>query len=190
MHLDDQRVRAAMRAVRREDFLPEPQHPYAGEDRPLPIGDGQTCSQPTTVRHLLSLLEVAEGHRVLDVGSGSGWSTALLASLVGPTGAVHGVELVDELVERSRSSLAAYAMPWATVELAQSGSLGRPEHAPYDRILVSAEADALPQALVDQLAEDGRMVAPVAGRLSVVQRSRGEPAQVQRVGHYRFVPLR
>lgn len=190
MHLDDERVRAVMQTVRREDFLPERQHPFALDDRALPIGFGQTCSQPTTVRHLLSLLEPALGHRVLDVGSGSGWSTALLAALVGPTGAVHGVELVEELVARSRASLAGYSFPWATVEPADPNALGLAEHAPYDRILVSAESDVVPQALVEQLTEDGRMVVPVAGRLSVVQRRGREPVQVQRVGYYRFVPLR
>jgi protein-L-isoaspartate(D-aspartate) O-methyltransferase len=190
MPLDNPRVRDAMRVVRREDFLPEPQRGYAGDDRALPLGFGQTCSQPTTVRHLLSLLEPATGHRVLDVGSGSGWSTALLATLVGPTGAVYGVELVDDLVERSRFSLAAYPIPWATIESADPRSLGLAAHAPYDRILVSAESDQLPQPLVDQLTDDGRMVVPVAGRLSVVQRRGPEPLLVERVGYYRFVPLR
>lgn len=190
MELDDDRVRAVMRAVRREDFLPERQHPFAAEDHALPIGFGQTCSQPTTVRHLLSLLRVAPGHRVLDVGSGSGWTTALLATLVGPTGEVFGVDLVDELVTRSRTSLAAYDLPWATVDLADPDTLGLPNRAPYDRILVSAEAAELPLALVDQLTEDGRMVAPVAGRLSLVQRRGSEPPDVRRVGYYRFVPLR
>jgi protein-L-isoaspartate(D-aspartate) O-methyltransferase len=190
MHLDDPRVRAAMQAVRRTDFLPERQHPFADEDRALPLGFGQTCSQPTTVRHLLSLLELASGHRVLDVGSGSGWSTALLATLVGPTGVVHGVELIEDLVASARTSLAGYAVPWAMVELAIPGVLGKPAGAPYDRILVSAESPVLPLPLVDQLTDDGRMVVPVAGRLSVVQRRGTEPLQVERVGYYRFVPLR
>jgi protein-L-isoaspartate(D-aspartate) O-methyltransferase len=190
MQLDDPQVRAAMRSIRREDFLPERQVGFADDDRALPLGFGQTCSQPTTVRHLLSLLEVHPGHRVLDVGSGSGWSTALLATLVGPSGSVHGVELVHELVERSRLSLAGYPLPWATVEPAEAGTLGIPSRAPYDRILVSAEADDLPEPLVDQLTADGRMVVPVAGRLWVVQRRGTEPIHVERVGFYRFVPLR
>ncbi len=190
MRLDDERVRAAMRAVRRADFLPERQRPFTDDDRPLPIGFGQTCSQPTTVRHLLSLLEVAEGDRVLDVGSGSGWTTALLATLAGPAGAVLGVDLVDELVSRSRASLEAYELPWASVQRADPGALGRPDDAPYDRILVSAESAKLPQALVDQLAVGGRMVVPVSGRLSVVQRHGPDRTEVRQVGHYRFVPLR
>ena len=190
MQLDDPQVREVMRAVRRADFLPEPQLAFTDEDRALPIGHGQTCSQPTTVRHLLSLLEVDRGHRALDVGSGSGWSTALLAALVGPHGSVHAVELIEDLLDRSRSSLAPYAMPWATVDLAQPGVLGLPAHAPYDRILVSAEAEVLPETLVDQLTTTGRMVVPVAGRLCVVQRRGAQPAQVRRVGAYRFVPLR
>lgn len=190
VHLDDRRVREAMQAVPREGFLPERQHAFASDDQALPIGFGQTCSQPTTVRHLLSLLEPAEGHRVLDVGSGSGWSTALLATLVGPTGAVHGVELVDELVAMGRANLTAAELPWASIEPARPGVLGLPEHAPFDRILVSAEAAALPSELVDQLAGDGRMVAPVNGRLWVVQRRGADPPEIGQVGYYRFVPLR
>lgn len=190
MQLDDDRVRSAMRVVRRADFLPDRQRPFADEDRALTIGFGQTCSQPTTVRHLLSLLQVAAGHRVLDVGSGSGWTTALLATLVGPTGAVFGVDLVDALVARSRASLGTYEQPWASVQRADRDVLGLPGHAPYDRVLVSAEAAELPGSLVAQLTGDGRMVVPVAGRLSVVQRHGPNRTEVRQVGRYRFVPLR
>lgn len=181
---------AAFAAVRRADFLPAEQRGYADEDRALSIGHGQTNSQPTTVAHLLSLLDAREGHRVLDVGSGSGWTTALLGRLVGPSGSVHGVELVPELVEVSRANLAGYDLPWASVEQAAPDVLGLPDRAPFDRILVSAETGALPDELVRQLGEHGRMVIPVGGQLLVSWRDDDARLQQRRVGHYSFVPLR
>ena len=111
---------------------------------------------------MLRLLDVRPGHRVLDVGSGSGWSTALLAHLTGPTGEVAGVELEPALVAFGSANLAATGQPWASIRVAVPGVLGLPDDAPWDRILVSAEPRALPEALVDQLADDGVMVIPVA----------------------------
>lgn len=184
------RVRAAFDAVRREDFLPSGQRDNAGLDRALPIGFEQTNSQPRTVANMLTLLDVQPGHRVLDVGSGSGWTTALLGRLVGPQGAVLGVELVPELVEWSRENLRGYAMDWTAVRPAIPDRLGLPEEAPFDRILVSAEARELPRPLVDQLADGGVMVVPVSGRLAAVERRSADDIDVHEHGHYQFVPLR
>jgi protein-L-isoaspartate(D-aspartate) O-methyltransferase len=186
----EQRVRAAFDGVRREDFLPPDQRANAALDRALPIGYDQTNSQPRTVANMLALLDVRSGQRVLDVGSGSGWTTALIGRLVGPDGRVVAVELVPELVEWSRDNLASYAMPWVSVRQAERGRLGVPEEAPYDRVLVSAEASELPYSLVDQLGEPGLMVVPVAGRLLTVERRAGEEPQIRKHGHYAFVPLR
>jgi protein-L-isoaspartate(D-aspartate) O-methyltransferase len=157
----------------------------------LPIGHGQTNSQPTTVRHLLQWLDVTAGQRVLDVGSGSGWTTALLGHLVGPEGSVTGVEAVPDLVDFGRANLAAYPMPWVRIEPADPHVLGLPDEGPFDRILVSAESDTLPPTLVGQLAPGGVMVVPVAGRLNVVRRPEDPDAEpeVARHGYYRFVPL-
>lgn len=181
------RVRAAFRQWPREGFLPERNRSRAAYDGPLEIGHGQTNSQPRTVATMLRLLEVRPGHRVLDVGSGSGWSTALLAHLVGSSGSVVGVELEPELVEFGAANLRVTGQGWASIRAADPGVLGRPADAPYDRILVSAEPATLPRELVDQLADDGVMVIPVAGEMLRVT---NPEAVVSHHGGYRFVPLR
>lgn len=181
-------VEAAFAATPRARFLPEHLRARAAYDGPLDLGHGQTSSQPRTVAAMLRLLEVRTGDRVLDVGSGSGWTTALLAALTGPTGRVLGVEVVPELVGFGGANLAAVARPWASVRQAAPGVLGLPDEAPFDRVLVSAEARTLPDALVEQVGPGGRMVVPVAGRMLLVVRSE-EGVTVTRHGHYRFVPL-
>ena len=182
-------VDAAFAAHPRAGFLPAHLRRHADRDVPLPIGHGQTNSQPSTVARMLRLLEVPAGGRVLDVGSGSGWTTALLAYLVGPSGRVVGVELDPRLAEWGAANLAATEQGWARIEQARPGVLGLPEESPFDRILVSAEARGLPQDLVDQLVVEGVMVAPVAAGLSVVRRT-DSGMEVARIEGYRFVPLR
>jgi len=180
-----ERVAAAMREVPRASYLPPDQRRYADIDRALPIGHGQTNSQPTTVRNMLVALEVQPGQRVLDVGSGSAWTTALLARLVGPTGEVVGIERVPELIEWGRANLAGARMPWARIVAADPHQLGAPAYGPYDRILVSAMATHVPDALCRQLAPDGVLVVPAQGELWQVT-----PDGAKRsLGHYAFVPL-
>jgi protein-L-isoaspartate(D-aspartate) O-methyltransferase len=182
-------VDAAFLAVPRAGFLPKAAADRAAFDGPIAIGHGQTNSQPRTVADMLRLLEVRPGHRVLDVGSGSGWTTALLAHLTGPTGSVLGVEIVPALVGVGVENLRACGMDWAAIEPADPDVLGRPERGPFDRILVSAAARALPGELVDQLVDGGRLVVPVAGTLLLAERL-GDRLAVSEHGYYRFVPLR
>ncbi|KAB1643393.1 protein-L-isoaspartate O-methyltransferase family protein [Gulosibacter chungangensis] len=188
------RVSAAMLAVSRADFLPASQRGRADYDGPIRIGFGQTNSQPRTVASMLRLLDVQPGQRVLDVGSGSGWSTAILAELVGPSGQVIGVERVPELVERSlkvlaaRAKASAAACPTPEICQAQPGVLGWPEAAPFDRILVSAEARELPEQLVEQLAVGGRLVIPVRKTMMLVTKD-ADGIAVTHHGAYVFVPL-
>ena len=179
-------IAAAMRAQDRRRFLPPE---VVGDhllDAPLPIGFSQTNSQPSTVAAMLALLETFPGMRALDVGSGSGWTSAILGDLGGPESSVHAVELVPELVERSRRVL---TQPWVRVHHAEPGVLGLPGYGPFDRILVSAMADALPSSLVDQLADGGVLVAPWQDVMHRVRRTDGA-VEVTEHGGCRFVPLR
>lgn len=182
------RVSTAMRRVARPRFLPAELREHAHIDAPLPIGYGATCSQPSTVATMLQLLDVQPGHRVLDVGCGSGWTTAMLQELVAPDGTVIGVEIVPELAALARKNLADAGYDGEVVRLARPGVLGIPEESPYDRILVSAEATTLPTELVNQLAIPGVMVIPIDGRLEVVTRT-ADGVHRRDVGAYRFVPL-
>jgi len=180
-------VDAALEATPRRDFLPVGARLRASYDGPLRIAAGQTNSQPRTVADMLRLLDVSPGQRVLDVGSGSGWSTALLAHLVGPTGSVLGIEIEPELVAFGSRNLGRTSPGWAAIQAATPGVLGDPDGAAYDRILVSAEPTELPLDLVDQLADAGILVIPVAGTMLRVV---NPGAVVTRHGRYRFVPLR
>jgi protein-L-isoaspartate(D-aspartate) O-methyltransferase len=184
------RVIAALADVPRSRFLPESVRDQAAVDAPLPIGHGATNSQPWTVQFMLELLRVPEGATVLDVGSGSGWTTALLARLVGPSGSVLGLEIVPELVSFGRSNLARLAVPWARIEKAPAHRLGAPASGPFDRILVSADAHEVPEELERQLAVGGRMVVPASGVMWIVDRDH-EGWHREPVTGYRFafVPL-
>lgn len=185
----DDRIDAAFRAAPRARFLPRGARFRAGVDGPIALGHGATCSQPRTVRDMLALLAPDAGDRVLDVGAGSGWTTALLAELVGPTGAVRGVELEPALASRGARTLAAGPWWWASIHPADPRVIGDPAHGPYDRILVSADAQALPPDLLGSLADESRLVLPVRGTMTLLVRSGGADT-VSSHGSYRFVPLR
>jgi protein-L-isoaspartate(D-aspartate) O-methyltransferase len=183
-------VTAAFKAVPRVDFLPAGQRRCASYDGPLAIGHDQTNSQPRTVAAMLRLLDVRPGMKVLDVGAGSGWTTALLAKLTGPTGKVLGVELEPDLVAWGSANLDRYGAAWASIRAAEKGVLGLPGQAPYDRILVSADPGRdVPVSLVDQLGDPARMVIPVNGVMVRVDRAHNQTTQSEH-GYYRFVPLR
>lgn len=188
--MDVRAVADAMREMDRRGFLPSKQHPWAGEDRPLSIGGGQTNSQPTTVLNQITLLDVPASARVLDVGAGSGWTTAILARLVGPAGRVVGVEIDEDIAPWGADNVARHGMDWAAYHRSRPGVLGWPDEAPYDRILVSAETREVPADLVAQLGDDGVMVLVVAGVMLRLRREGDGEPEVTRHGYYRFVPLR
>lgn len=186
--LRNKELEDAFRAIDRADFALEDYRMEAYEDYPLPIGFGQTISQPTTVAFMFELLGLKKGDAALDVGSGSGWTTALIAEMIKPRGKVWGVEIIPELVKFGRENLAKYNFPNA--EILQVGKkLGFPEHAPYDKILVSAEAKNFPQELIDELKEGGVMVIPVRNTLCKLEKIAGGKIKETAFPGFVFVPL-
>lgn len=168
-------VLSAMAAVPREVFLPEGLKGQAYDDTPLPIGCRQTISAPHMVAIMCDLLDLEAGMTVLEVGGGSGYHAAVMAVLVGLQGHIYSLERISELVSSARRNLEKAGISNVTV-IEGDGSLGLPEHAPYDRISVAAAAPRVPQALQEQLKPGGRMVLPVGSdyqRLLVVTRKNG-----------------
>jgi protein-L-isoaspartate(D-aspartate) O-methyltransferase len=163
-YLRSKRVEDAMLGVDRAIFVPRSAYPY--DDRPYPVGGGQTISAPSVVAFMLEHLDVRPGMKVLEVGTGSGYNAAILSQLVGSVGRVISIERLPELTDIARKNLEKMGMP-ANVELVVGdGSCGYGKEAPYDRIIVTAGMPYPDQdhPLVNQLKKDGIMVAPVGGR--------------------------
>ena len=184
----DEAVLRAMERVPRELFVPESERPRAYEDAALPIGHGQTISQPYMVARIAEALGMRPGERVLDVGTGSGYQAAVLADLGAE---VSTIERIPELAEQARENLAVAGYERVEVVVGD-GTLGLPDRAPFDAIAVAAAAPGFPQTLYEQLRPRGRLVVPVGGsraqRLEVIVRSPEGPAVVHSVP-CRFVPL-
>lgn len=178
----------AFEHIDRADFVPSEYLESAYEDRPLPIGFGQTISQPTTVAFMLERLQPKEDENVLDVGSGSGWTTALLAHLVSPSGVVVGVERVDSLVKFGQVNLGKYDYEFAKI-VKTGRKIGYAERSPYDKILVSAAAQEVPQELVDQLKVGGIMVLPVKSSIYKVVKASDSDFDHEEFYGFSFVPL-
>jgi protein-L-isoaspartate(D-aspartate) O-methyltransferase len=182
------RVLNAMREIPRHIFIPPPYDTSAYDDNPLPIGNGQTISQPYIVALMTELLDPKAADNILEIGSGSGYQTAILAALAHQ---VISIERIPEVADLARKNLAALGIQNARI-MDGDGTLGYPAVAPFEGILITAATPAVPQPLVDQLALGGRLVAPVGGRevLELVLLTRREHGLVRSShGGVRFVPL-
>jgi protein-L-isoaspartate(D-aspartate) O-methyltransferase len=186
--IEDERVLTAMERVPREHFVPPDLRNRAYDDAALPIGSGQTISQPYMVARICEALALRGDERVLDVGTGSGYQAAVLAELADE---VHTIERIPELAEQARQNLVAAGFERVYVHVGD-GTQGLPERAPFTAIAVAAAAPVMPSALYDQLNPRGRLVVPVGKRrvqrLEVIVRSPEGPA-VMRSVPCRFVPL-
>jgi len=185
--MHDARVLAALRKVPRHRFVPPAERERAYRDRPLPIGSRQTISQPYIVALMSRLADVQAGERVLEVGTGSGYQAAVLAELGAE---VHSIEIVPELAEAARRALRETGYERVVV-ITGDGYRGLPARAPFDAILVTAAPDHVPQPLIDQLADGGRLVIPVGETLQelrVLER-KGEGVVGSTVTSVMFVPM-
>lgn len=185
------RIIEAFRKIKRVDFLPEDIKDLAELNEALPIGDGQTISQPLVVAFMLEQLQPEKGDKILDIGAGSGWTTALLAEIVGEKGKVFAIEIIPELVEFGERNVAKYNfIEEEIIEfILADGSKGYQKEAPFDKILASASAREIPQAWKEQLKVGGRIVTPVGSSIwLLIKKSEKEFEEIEYPG-FAFVPL-
>lgn len=186
--ISDEKTIGAMLKIPREKFIDEKLHDAAYGDHPLPIGESQTISQPFMVALMTECMKLTGKEKVLEIGTGSGYQTAILAEL---SKEVYSVERIYALYEKAKNTLSE--LGYKNIFLFNNdGSMGLPDYAPYDRIMVTAAADNIPKPLTDQLAEGGRIVIPVGERFSqdliIADKINGK-LQIQNYGGCVFVPL-
>lgn len=182
-------IKKAFEKIDRVDFVPEDYKEEAYEDYPLPIGFEQTISQPTTVAFMLELLDVKPNSQVLDVGSGSGYTTALMA-VVAAKGSVLGLEIIPELAQMGKINIAKYKFPNAKIEYNDGNSILTADVKKFDRILVSAAAKEIPQNLLNILKPGGIMVIPVGRSLfKIIKKENGEN-EISEYPGFAFVELK
>lgn len=181
----------AFSQINRAAFVPEDLEQVAEMDIPLPIGHGQTISQPLTVAFMLELLDPREGHHILDIGSGSGWTTALLACIVGKKGSVTAIEIIKELCETGTKNVEKFGFVSSGIAEFHclSGKNGFADDAPYDRILVSAVVSEIPKAFKQQLKIGGKMVIPVGSAIWYLEKKGEDDFSEEHHPGFRFVPF-
>jgi protein-L-isoaspartate(D-aspartate) O-methyltransferase len=186
--ITDKRVLTAMEEIPRHKFVEEGLKGVAYQDGPLPIGMDQTISQPYIVALMTELLDVSDEHKVLEIGTGSGYQAAVISRLAM---SVITVERIPELYKKAKETLRKLGYNNITVVMA-NGSIGYREYAPYDRIIVTAASPSVPDELIDQLTDEGKIVIPVGGmytqQLVVLEKERDQIIKTESIG-VRFVPL-
>lgn len=187
-----QEIVNAFYKVRRDDFIPESVKRYAYQDNALPIGQSQTISQPYTIAMMLSLLDVVEKQKILEIGSGSGYLLALLSEMVGVKGKVFGIEIIKELADMSKKALKNYK----NAKVFQgNGKSGLEMESPFDRIIISAATEEITRGIASQLKERGIIVAPIGKPYDSVQdliayeKVKGKLVEKKRIPGFLFVPL-
>ena len=190
-YLKTQNIISAFKKIKRSDFVLEEFKDESEGNYPLPIGYDQTISQPLTVAFMLELLQPKQGDKILDIGSGSGWTTALLASIVGEKGKVYGIEIIPELKEFQNKNISKYNyIKKGIVEIfCADGTKGLPDKKPFDKILVSAMSSKIPIALKDQLKIGGRMVIPISDGISLLIKKSKDTFDEKHYSGFSFVPL-
>ncbi len=188
--LTDNNVESAFRNIPRHEFIPSSELDRAYYNEPLPIMKNQTISQPGVVSRMSEWLDVKDGQNILEIGTGSGWQTAILSYLVG-TGTVYSIEIHPELEKFARKNLEKFCLDNVNVILGD-GSMGYPEAAPYDRIIITAACTEIPLPLLDQLSDDGLIIAPVGDTsqsLVLLKKTSKGIIEVKNESNYVFVPL-
>lgn len=181
----------AFSEIHRIEFVPSDLEGQAEANIPLPIGFGQTISQPLTVAFMLELLEPQCGQNILDIGSGSGWTTALLSHIVGEKGSVTAIEVIKELCEYGEKNVNKFSFIKKGIAQfhCQSAENGFEKNAPYDRILVSASVDEIPKELERQLAIGGKMVIPVRNEIWFMEKNGPDSFKIEKFAGFAFVPF-
>ena len=188
--LNDDKVEKAIRNIPRHNFVPDSQKNEAYENSPIPIMKNQTISQPSVVARMTEWLDLREGQKVLEIGSGSGWQSAILANLVG-SGKVFTVERHSELAKFAKQNLEKLGIKNVEI-LNGDGSLGLPEKSPFNRIMITAACKKVPEKLLDQLAMDGLLVAPVGENIQsliLLKKTHKGIVEIKNQKGYVFVPL-
>ncbi len=190
-YLKTPRIIKAFKKIKRVDFLPGDVKDLAELNEALPIGFGQTISQPLVVAFMLELLEPKEGDKILDIGSGSGWSSALLSEIVGKKGKVIAVEVIPELMEFGKKNAGKYSFTKKRIVdfICSDGSKGYEKEAPFDKILVSASAIEIPETWKEQLKTGGRIVAPINSSIWLLLKKGENEFQETEYPGFIFVPL-
>ena len=188
--LTDERVESAFRNIPRHEFVPESELDYAYNNEPLPIMKNQTISQPGVVTRMTEWLDVKDGQKILEIGTGSGWQSAILSYLVG-SGSIYSIERHPELVKFAQKNLKKLDIDNVHVILGD-GSIGYSKAAPYDRIIITAACSEIPLPLIDQLNENGLILAPVGDNsqsLILLQKTSKGMVEIKNQSKYVFVPL-